>query len=215
MFESITDEARTRFNLGDKADRLLSALLALITDENLGGFAGFLDRFNAAGFGDIASSWINSGANASISSGQTEAALGPVTLDEISNQSGLNYETTVSATAFMLPHIINELTPDGVVPNMSDLHSRVSAFSGGVKASDTIDRFGTAAAETVGTNRGAEVFNQMEEAIEGAEDDSPLRWLIPLIVIVLLIAGGYFTCAKPPEAPKSAVVNSENNFARC
>ena len=124
-----------------------------------------------------------------------------MTLDEISKQSELDYETTVSATAFMLPHVINELTPDGVVPNTADLNSRVSAVYGGasgVMASDTVDRFGTAAAETVDTTRGAEVFRQAETAIEDYEDNSPLRWLIPLIILIVFIALGYFFCGGTP-----------------
>ncbi len=55
-----------------KPEMLLSALLALMTDGNRGGLAGFTDKFNQAGFGDAASSWISSGVNAEVSNEQLE-----------------------------------------------------------------------------------------------------------------------------------------------
>jgi len=85
---------------GIKAGTLLSALLALMTDANRGSLAGFADKFNQAGFGDAASSWISSGVNAEASNEQLESALGTDTLDGISDQIGTDYNTTVSAAAF-------------------------------------------------------------------------------------------------------------------
>lgn len=162
MFDSIIKEAQEKFNLGDKAGGLLSTLVALMTNKDDGGFSGFLERFKAAGLGDTVSSWVNSGANTPISNEQVESVFGEETLKDISENAGLDYDTTTSATAFMTPHIVDNLTPDGVVPSESDLLTRISGYLGGLgalatgafgtasaMAGDTVDRIGTAASGTV------------------------------------------------------------------
>jgi uncharacterized protein YidB (DUF937 family) len=204
LFDSLIEDARGRFELGDKAQALLSALLALIADKNRGGFAGFLDRFDAAGLGGVASSWINSGANTPISKEQTEAALGPVTLDDISKQTGIDYDTTVAASAFMLPNIVNELTPDGAVPNDDDVISRTSGFLPATReeAAETFDRIGTAA---VGTTEEKDVT--MVEDFD--ENEDKLKWILPLIIFVLLVILGFAFCGKS-EAPKANVNQAVN-----
>ena len=162
MFDSIIKEAQEKFNLGDKAGGLLSTLVALMTNKADGGFGGFLERFKEAGLGDVASSWVSSGANTPISNEQVESVFGEETLKDISENAGLDYATTTSATAFMTPHIVDNLTPDGVVPDEGDLLSRISGYLGGLggmaagalgmagmAASGTVDRIGTAASGTV------------------------------------------------------------------
>ncbi len=177
MFDSIIKEAQEKFNLGDKAGGLLSTLLALMTNKTDGGFNGFLERFREAGLGDVASSWVNSGAYTPLSNEQVETVFGEETLEDIADEVELDYDTTTSATAFMTPHIVDNLTPDGVVPSEGDLLSRISGFLGGIggaavgtlgiagaAASDTVDRIGTATSETidVGERRIAENLDMVD-----------------------------------------------------
>lgn len=162
MFDSIIKEAQEKFNLGDKAGGLLSTLVALMTNKDDGGFSGFLERFKTAGLGDVASSWVSSGANTPISNEQIETVFGEGTLKDISENAGLDYATTTSATAFMTPHIVDNLTPEGVVPSEGDLLTKIGGYLGGIggmasgafgmasaMAGDTVDRIGTAAGGTV------------------------------------------------------------------
>ncbi|MDQ3180759.1 MAG: OmpA family protein [Acidobacteriota bacterium] len=187
MFDSIISEAREKFNLGDKAGGLLSILLTLMTNKTDGGFSGFLERFREAGLGDIASSWVSSGANTPISNEQVETVFGEETLNDISDEVGLDYDTTTSATAFMTPHIVDNLTPDGVVPTDSDLLSRIGGFLTGIggaaigglgmagaATSDTVDRIGTAASGTidVGERRVAENVDMVDAGAVAVADKS-------------------------------------------
>ena len=263
MFDSIIKEAQEKFNLGDKAGGLLSTLVALMTNKDDGGFSGFLERFNTAGLGDVASSWVSSGANTPISNEQVESVFGEETLENISENAGLDYETTTSATAFMTPHIVDNLTPDGVVPSEGDLLSRIGGYLGGlgglaagalgtagVMASDTVDRIGTAASgtvdagkkivgggiETVGegakavgdtVSAGAAVvsdkvsgaLHSVGDAFDGDGDgDSILKWLIPLLLLGLLVALGFWFCGKSTtptvtNANTNANVNKANTNA--
>lgn len=149
MFDSIINEAGEKFNLGGKAGTLLSALLALMTDKNRGGFAGFLENFNRAGLGDTAASWIGAGSNTPVSNEQMESALGEDTLRNMANQAGTDYQSATSAAAFMTPRVIDALTPEGVVPQDGDLLSRIGGYLTGFGGA-TLGGFGAAAAMTGG-----------------------------------------------------------------
>ena len=234
MFDSIIAETDKRFNLGGKAGTLLSALLSLMTDGTRGGLSGFTEKFNQAGFGDRVSSWINSGAaNTEISGEQIESVLGMDALRKIANQTGINYESAVSATAFMTPRVVDALTPEGAIPADGDLMSRVGGFlteatgaASVTSAAKTFDRVGTAAAEMPDANKinvadanaggrveAPAIGNQADAALSDigdaiADKPSPLQWLLPLLLLGLLLLIGYWSCSKPPG---SAVVitNSE------
>lgn len=233
MFDSIIAEADERFNLNGKAGTLLSALLALITDGNRGGLAGFTDKFNQAGFGDVSSSWIGSGVNAEVSNEQLESALGKDTLDSISNQIETDYATTVSATAFMTPRIVDALTPDGVMPPDSELLTTVGGFltnpTGSPTVAETFDRVGTAAAPVLDANKEQRVDasimdgvtsrpidNRAEDILANADNtneginNSPFAWLLPLLLLGLLMILGYMFCSKPPTPPVVAPTTNTN-----
>ena len=34
------------------------------------------------------------------------------------------------------------------------------------------------------------------------EKESGMKWLLPLIILILLVIGGYWFCSKPPEPAK-------------
>ena len=238
MFDSIIAEADEQYNLNGKAGTLLSALLALITDETRGGFAGFLDRFKAAGLGDAVSSWINPDENTDISNEELESVLGRDALDDISRQIEIDYEKATSATAFMIPRVVDVLTPDGNVPQDKDLRSRIGGFltetggASGTAAGETFDRTGNAAAPVLDEDkRSAEDENTLDggaypvvdrvdaAASDIAEDnhnirnDSPLGWILPLLLLGLLLILGYWFCSKTPTPTTQTSVNSNQTVA--
>ena len=224
MFDSIINGAAEKFGLGDKAGALVSALLALMTDSGNGGFAGFLNHFRKAGLGDLADSWVTSGANAPISYEQTESAFGTETLNEISEQVGIDYETTVSATAYLIPHLVNDLTPNGEVPNESDLLSRIGGYltgaggavAGGLGArsavGDTFDRVDASVGSTVNAGEGTPVLadsvSEMFDADDTGEHNTALSWLLPLLILVLLLILGYWFCGGKSEPIAKPAVNT-------
>lgn len=191
MFSSMIDEAAAKFDLGGKAGTLLSALLSLITDNRQGGFAGFLDRFKKAGLGDTAKSWVSSGANTPLSYEQLESAFGEETLKNISGQVGLDYKKTVFASAFMIPHIVDQLTSEGIVPHDNDLLSRIGKYL-------TEDEE-TALAESLETE---EVFQ--------TDENTALNWLLPLILLVFLLLIGYMFCGGRQETATPSVPANVN-----
>lgn len=216
LFDSIVSTAATKFGLGDKAGDLLSALLAMITNSDTGGFSGFLDLFNKAGLSDTVTSWISSEKNSPISGEQLESALGTDNISSIANQAGIGGSEAKSALAFMIPMVIDKLTPDGVVPGDKDLLSGVGdAVSGmgaaaagmvagvagtaGAVASGAADKAGEAAGAAVDTGKkilGGAV-NMVDDVVDG--NGSVWRWLLPLILLLAAVLLGSQVCSKPPE----------------
>ena len=132
LFDSIISGASEKFGLGDKAGTMLSALLALMTNQETGGFSGFLDRFKEAGLGDTATSWITSGDNAEVSSEQIESAIGSDTIATIAEQVGVDKDKATAALAYMTPKVVDDLTPDGEIPDDEGLMSRIGGFLSGI-----------------------------------------------------------------------------------
>lgn len=190
LFDSIINEAAERFGLGNKAGTLLSALLSLMTDQNRGGFAGFLDLFSKAGLGDLATSWIGSDANTELSSEQVESALGDETIADIAHHAGVDTSTTKSALAYLIPNVVDKLTPEGSVPDEKDLLTKIGDFLSGIGgtiagaagvaagtvgavASGAADKVGDAAEATVDAGKavvgkGVEVVGKGADLVEDA-----------------------------------------------
>lgn len=234
MFDAIIAEADERFNLDGKAGTLLSALLALMTDGD--GLAGFLEKFNQSGLKNTASSWISARANEEISNEQLEDALGKNTIENFANQAGTKEETAASAIAFMTPRVIDALTPDAVLPESGDLISRIGGFLNGTDetisekaVAQTFDRVGTAAVpllhdekkESVDENavNEAVVFDKVNAASElnltddnyEKSGDSPLKWILPLLLLGFLLITGYWSCSRTVTSP--TIIDTNANQA--
>ena len=99
----------------------LGALLPIVAgmlgnDSQHGGLGGLLEKFNQAGLGDVAKSWVGTGQNAPISGDQLGQVLGGDTLSEIAARLGMNQGDAAGSLAQMLPGIIDKLTPHGQMP---------------------------------------------------------------------------------------------------
>ncbi len=205
MFESIIGEADAKFELGkEKAGILLTAILDFIKRD---GFSGFAARFKDVGLGDLLNSWVGTDANTPISNEQTESAFGEDTLKSFADKTGLDYKTATSATAFIIPHIVDTLTPNGMMPNDANLAAMLG---------DSLP-----AANAVGAVAG-EPFDRMDAAVgssavdEYAADDlaneNPvLKWLLPLIILAIMVILGFWFCGK--STPVAMNVNTNMNSA--
>lgn len=227
MFDSIIKGVNEKYDLGDKAGALVSAILILMTDRESGGFAGFINRFREVGLGDLADSWISSGTNTPVSYEQLESALGEDDLRGLSESAGTDYETTVRASEYIIPHLIDDLTPDGEIPHEDDLLSRAGGYLTGVGTSSGDD--GTAADDGVGTSSGVagENFDRVDPAAEltdktedvpglfdetsNGEENPLLAWLLPLVILAFLVIIGFWFCGGKSEPV--ATVNANANTA--
>ena len=184
LFDGLVREVEQRFELGGKADHLLAALLKLMTAEN--GLSGFLNRFRAVGLGELVSSWVSSGANAPLANQQAEDALGTDLIGQFAAQTGLPVGATLSSLAFMIPAIVDNLTPDGVVPSSRSL------------------------AATLGSYLGAPIQMPERTIAAAAGGNGILRVLLPLLLVGLFAFLGYQFCARPNQEIARATSLNQN-----
>ena len=86
-----------------------------------GGLSGLLEMFQSKGLGDIVQSWIGTGPNKKISAGQVKKGLGPDLLAQIAGSVGLSKGAASGQLAKYLPKIIDKLTPQGKIPQETNL----------------------------------------------------------------------------------------------
>jgi uncharacterized protein YidB (DUF937 family) len=88
-----------------------------------GGLAALVQKFQQAGLGDVVASWIASGPNQPISADQLGQVLGAGALDGVAQQVGMNGKDLMGQLAQLLPQLVDQLTPEGRLPEAGRLSS--------------------------------------------------------------------------------------------
>jgi uncharacterized protein YidB (DUF937 family) len=81
-----------------------------------GGLGGLLQQFQQRGHGDTIDSWVGTGPNRAISPTELHEALGPDTVDHLSQQTGMPQQDLLSELSNLLPDAVDKLTPHGRLP---------------------------------------------------------------------------------------------------
>ena len=81
-----------------------------------GGLSDLLERFNQAGQGQTAQSWVQPGPNQPIAPHQLEQAIGPDVMNTLTQQTGLSREELLARLSRELPEAVDKYTPDGQLP---------------------------------------------------------------------------------------------------
>jgi len=106
--------------LGGSSSPLLSGLLQMINNQP-GGLTGFLQGFHDKGLGGVVSSWVGTGQNLPISADQISHVLGGGQLQQLAASVGMSPDAAGSSLAKLLPLVVDHLTPNGQVPQQSNL----------------------------------------------------------------------------------------------
>ncbi|WP_248313142.1 YidB family protein [Bosea sp. F3-2] len=77
------------------------------------GLGELVDRFNQAGQGQKADSWVRQGPNEEVAPNELEQALGPQVIDAIARQTGLSREDLLARLSRVLPEAVDRYTPEG------------------------------------------------------------------------------------------------------
>jgi uncharacterized protein YidB (DUF937 family) len=89
--------------------------MALQVIQQNGGLPGIIGKFQQAGYGQQAGSWVGTGQNLPISADQLQQVLGSGAIGQIAQQLGLSHGEAGSGLAQALPQIIDKLTPTGQI----------------------------------------------------------------------------------------------------
>jgi len=81
-----------------------------------GGLSELIDRFKQSGQAETADSWVRHGPNRPVAPAELERAIGPDTLDALSQQTGLSRQELLARLSRELPDAVDRYTPDGRLP---------------------------------------------------------------------------------------------------
>ena len=118
--------------------QIVSALAGLLStrDTSVGGstgLGGIIAAFQQNGLGDLASNWVTSGPNPPVTADQVTQALGHDTLGQFATKAGVPVSDAGSLLAGLLPAAIDQLTPDGQVPDTDSLENSLSSLISGLR----------------------------------------------------------------------------------
>ena len=86
-------------------------------------FGGLVDQLRKSGYGDQVDSWIGAGQNKPIAPHDMARALGPDTLGELEQHTGLSRDQLLAELSHELPASIDHVTPGGRVPSDEEIWS--------------------------------------------------------------------------------------------
>jgi len=113
--------------LGGSSNPLASGLLQMIQNQP-GGLQGLVQSFHDKGMGGIVSSWVGTGANSPISADQIHQVLGSDQVKALAAKAGISPDMAGSAIAQLLPGLVDKLTPNGSVPDHSNVLAMASSM---------------------------------------------------------------------------------------
>ena len=90
----------------------------------LSGLGGLLTQFQQSGQGNLVNSWVGTGQNAPATPNQISQALGPDTVRELAQRTGLPEDQVAAQLSQELPQVVDKLTPNGRLPT----HEEASAW---------------------------------------------------------------------------------------
>lgn len=96
--------------------QLIQTVLQLINNPQVGGLGGLLQTLQQSGLGEAADSWVSTGQNQPVSAEQIQASLGDSLIPGLADKLGMSQQQASGSLAELLPQIIDQLTPDGQLP---------------------------------------------------------------------------------------------------
>ncbi len=120
-----------------KNPQVIAAIASLLSSKDAsvggtGGLAGLVQAFQGKGMGDMMSSWISTGPNPPATADQMASVLGPDTLSQFAAKAGVPHGDAGGLLASLLPAVIDQLTPQGRVPESNDLESALGGLLSGL-----------------------------------------------------------------------------------
>ena len=103
---------------GPTAQGVIGALLT-------GGMMDLVRQFRGADKGEMVDSWIARGPNKAVSSNDLTKVLTEEQIAYLTQRSGMSREELLQGLSERLPHVVDELTPEGRVPTAEEMQRRI------------------------------------------------------------------------------------------
>ena len=133
LFDQVVKGLTQKFMGGGSGTQnpLFDIVSSLLTDPKTGGLNGLVDAFKNKGMNDIMSSWISTGKNLPISPDQILQVLGSGQIQQYAKQAGASSEDITGGLASLLPKLIDQLTPQGKIPESDALQQGLGMLKKG------------------------------------------------------------------------------------
>jgi uncharacterized protein YidB (DUF937 family) len=130
-------EAGGLASMAMKNPQIIAAIVSLLSSKDAsvggtGGLGGLVQAFQGKGMGDMMSSWISTGPNPPINGSQITDVLGHATLSQFAAKAGVPQGEAGGLLAGLLPIVIDQLTPQGKMPESNDLESSLGSLLAGL-----------------------------------------------------------------------------------
>jgi len=114
---------------GRQQNSLVEQAIAMINNPQIGGLSGLIEKFKTNGLGEVVSSWIGTGSNLPVTADQISSLLGADGLRDIASKAGVSPEQVSGHLADILPRLIDQLTPDGKLPEGNALRAGLASLA--------------------------------------------------------------------------------------
>ena len=84
--------------------------------EKHGGIQGIVSQFQKQGLGPTVQSWISTGPNQTMTADQVHTVFGQDAIKAMAAKLGMQPDDLAAKLSTALPHVVDKLTPTGVVP---------------------------------------------------------------------------------------------------
>ena len=130
------EEAGGLAGMAMKNPQIIAAIASLLSSKDssvggTGGLNGLIQAFQGKGMGDMISSWISTGPNPPATADQISNVLGADVLAQFAGKAGVPQSQAGGLLASLLPAVIDQLTPQGRVPEPNDLESSLGGLLSG------------------------------------------------------------------------------------
>ena len=85
--------------------------------QQAGGLGGLISKFEGAGLGHVAQSWVGNGPNQSVSPQQLQSVFGDQQVQGMASQAGMAPHDFLSQLSQHLPNAVHGMTPNGQLPD--------------------------------------------------------------------------------------------------
>ncbi|MBM3676285.1 MAG: DUF937 domain-containing protein [Actinobacteria bacterium] len=107
--------------------RLLPMVIGMLAG---GGLGKILGGMKAQGLSSQADSWVSTGDNEPIGADDVRRIIDPAELSRIANELGVSEDEAAEALSEVLPQAVDHVTPEGAVPEDSDVDSALDRLKG-------------------------------------------------------------------------------------
>ena len=109
---------------------IAKAAMSLFSSGDGGGLGDIVGALESGGLGDVVSSWLGSGDNLAVAPDQLQSALGSDKIAAFAEQAGVSGSEASAVLAGILPKLVDQLSPDGQLPDSGGLDSMLGGLMG-------------------------------------------------------------------------------------